>query len=177
MPLAGFLFALFFTPPSLVAQEAIDRVMRSGDLLLVRLDGANKFAAYSQATGIWRKFSFPEGVKIDPLMDGHVCVFYMKGKNVSQLVAVDRKGFWRPHDLPVPTANECIPFAADNVAVYTIDGFTHAYSALTGTWDTISGAEPPNIESGMVIVQSNDRVAAFSPVIGAWAQVALDPKK
>ena len=83
-----------------------------------------------------------------------------------------------------------MPSCYHDMAVYTIEGRLHVFSAMTGTWDTLSlpglSAILPErtadriqficdtTENGTLFIRTKAHVAAFSVNIGRWACTPLE---
>ena len=63
-------------------------------LIVVKKSDSNTYLAYSGLSGEWRSHAFPEGIKVQPILEGEVCAFNLSGKGIKEIVAVDREGEW-----------------------------------------------------------------------------------
>jgi hypothetical protein len=142
-------------------------------LTVVKVLKANQFLAYSKLTGDWKKHVFKEEVEAVPVVGGSVCAFVLSGAKITELVAVDRKGNWRPLTLREATGTKCQPALDREVAVYKIGDQIHAFSAITGTWDTLESKGLPTLNGDTVSVQTLESISMFSSQTGTWATASL----
>jgi hypothetical protein len=148
-------------------------MIQSGDLIVTPVFGSDDFLAYSKRTGQWRKHTFPKGVTVVPVAAGSVVAFSSEGREVSELIAVDRDGNWRTFNLPRPAAN-CVPIVSQRLAVFHVDGHAHAFSGVTGTWDSVPDvAAAPAVDDDVALILDENRIAAFSAHTGNWAMASI----
>ncbi|GEM_PF-2322257 len=148
---------------------------QSSSLIVVPMkdDHASTWLAFSIHSGTWARHTFPCASMVQPRMGAQVCSFSIKGKQVQELVAVDRNGNWRTHSLVQPTDSPCIATVSASIACYSIDGRTYAFSAVTGTWDSIPAQGPAAVSANFATVQDETTIAAFSAETGRWSVASL----
>ena len=170
------LIALLIVLAGLVREadaEDPPQVTQGGVLTIAKVTDANQFLAYSKKAGDWKKHTFPAGAKALPIVSGSVCAFRLSGDEITELVAVDQRGNWRSVKLAMPTGSECIPIVSNEVAVYAVNGHVYAFSAITGTWDSIQTRGTPYIEQDTAMILTADTIAVFSSATGKWAAASL----
>jgi len=140
---------------------------------IAKVVDANQFLAYSTKVGDWKKHTFKKSVKAVPVVGDSIGAFMLSGDEIAELVAVDQRGNWRTTKLLTPTVADCKPAVDDVVAVYTVDGQTYAFSAITGTWDSIPTKAAPFLGQDTAMVVTGDSIAIFSAETGKWAEASL----
>ncbi len=138
-------------------------------LLVAQIGKSNSWAAYSKHSGKWRTHKFPKDTAVIPIIGSTVVVFQITGKDIRQLVAVDKQGRWRTTRLANP-ATKCIPVVGSNVAAVQIGDRIHAFSGLNGAWDATQHAGSPRIDNDTVMTLSRNRISVFSAFSGHWAE-------
>ena len=160
---------------SAIAEDARKPVcIANAHLIVVKKADSNTYLAYSELSGEWRSHVFPEGIEVQPVLEGEVCVFNLSGKGIKEIVAVDRKGEWCVFPLPRPTDSGCTPVVARSVAACVIDGRAYAFSAVLGTWDVVEMPAPPIVSADMAQIVTREGIAVFSAEIGKWAVANLE---
>ena len=151
-----------------------DGGLKSSSLIIQPMQGgdSNAWVAFGVRSGTWKRHTFPRAHTVLPTMSAEVCAFAIQGDQIQQLVAVDRNGNWRTHALSEPTDSPCIPSVSASIACYSIDGHVFAFSALTGTWDSIPGTGAV-VSATYAVVQDETRIAAFSAHTGRWSVANL----
>ncbi|MCH7727798.1 MAG: hypothetical protein IH991_15155 [Planctomycetes bacterium] len=171
---SAFLSVLLFTGQAAIAQdEEKPFFIQSEQLIIAKVTDTNDFLAYGKELGKWTKHSFPDGVTAVPVVGNDVCAFSLKGDKV----AVDRAGNWRPFKLPMATATHCVPIISDTLAVYSVDGHVHAFSAILGRWHSVVAKTVPSVGKDTVLLVTADRIAVFSAQTAKWAVANTTKKK
>lgn len=151
------------------------RSLQSATLILQPMigDSAGTWLAFGRKTGQWTRHSFPPEQNVSPVTGGSVAAFSAEGDRITELVAVDEKGHFRPHRLPHSTNSPCSPTVGASVACYSLDGRVYAFSSVTGTWDSIASKGASVVSSDVVVIQFEKSIAAFSAETGKWAVASL----
>ena len=178
IPVSALFGALFVASQAAIAQDGEQPLfIQSEHLIVAKVTDSNEFLAYGKVTGKWTKHSFPDGVTAVPVMADDVCAFSLKGDKVAEIVAVDRAGNWRPFKLPMATATHCVPIVTDTLAVYSVDGHAHAFSAILGRWHSVVAKAVPSVGKDTVLLVTADRIAVFSAQTAKWAVANTTKKK
>jgi len=144
--------------------------LKNETLVVARIGDSNTFAAYSKYSGKWLTHTFAEGLTVFPVMVESLVAFQVEGDTVTELVAVDRNGKWRTHQLPDTGSRTCTPFVGSDVAAFSIDGTAYAFSGISGSWASTALSAPPQIASDYAMILSEDRISVFSAHTGSWAE-------
>ena len=177
IPINAFIVALLVTSHASVAQDADGPVyVQDKTLIVAKVTDSNEFLAYSKQTGKWTSYTFPDGVTAVPVVTGDMCAFDITGDKITEIVAVDHQGNWRSYKLPMTTAMKCEPIVSGTVAVYSIDGHAHAFSAVLGEWDSLAATATPSVSKDIAMIVTRDRIAVFSAVTANWAVADLKKK-
>jgi len=159
-----------WTGPRASREDLVNRrFVEGGDLIVARVSGSTDFLAYSKNTGKWRKHTFAETLTAIPVVGKTVAAFSIGGREVMELVAVDRDGNWHPLPLKKPAATRCSPVISDHLAVYHVDGRAYAFSGITGRWGAVAAENPPRVSSDVAMIVTADEIAVFSARTGFWA--------
>ena len=103
---------------SAAAQDAGNPQFLQGEHLIVaRVAGSNEFLAYSRSTGRWTSHTFGDNVTAVPVMGQSVCAFTLEGEGISEIVAVDHRGNWRPFPLGEEATAKYAPVVDRSLAV------------------------------------------------------------
>lgn len=157
------------------AEEPSFRYLTNGELLIAKVADANEYLAYNKHSGAWKRHTFAKGITAIPVLSHSICVFAQRGEGITEFVGVDSRGNWRTTKLPSP-ATEYQPLVSDSVAVIVHDGRSYAFSAITGTWDSVPTTVPPALETDLVVMKADDSIAVFSAQTGRWSEVSLKSK-
>ena len=142
-----------------------------GRFIVAPVSDTNDIQVYAKDVGQWSKFTFPDGIKVFPVVGVDVCTFGLSGDRITELVAVDRQGNWHTHPLPM-AATKCEPHvssSAPSLAVFLIDGRAYAFSSERGQWDSIPAGSIPNLSGDIAIVANDASIAVFSAKTGKWS--------
>ena len=165
-----------------------------GSFVIINARGTNTFLAYNKSSGEWRRHTFPNGLKAVPVVSGRsmsslgAVGFYLVGGPVSELVGVDDNGQFCIEKLPKPVNEKFVPAVDEGLTYYIVDGMVHAFSARTGTWDSLTAPQlREEVESsaemqshtlltsnaGTLMVEFDNRISAFSIESGRWTTESL----
>jgi hypothetical protein len=174
-----FLLCALLLAQSITAAEEEMRWMGNGPthrdcgLVVARIAEPNAFAAYSKLSGEWTTFAFPKDAKVTPLTADSLIAFVVENAELTQLVAVDQNGQWRTRQLDKPTGpadSPVNPIVGREVAAVRIGNTIHAFSGITGQWDSVVSDIDVAVASDTAMVVLADRLAIFSARTGKWAE-------
>jgi len=122
---------------------------------LVRGGDSNAYAVYSKTRKRWSSHTFADHLSVKPWTLGEfldeskndlVVAFEYVGGPISELVAIDCKGRFRKHNLESPLNREMKPVLIGGGVIYYIaDETVYAFSGKTGTWDTQTVPDLPDV--------------------------------
>jgi hypothetical protein len=135
-----------------------------GDYRLYMGVDSNAYAVYSAKSKQWTSYNFAKHLTVKPTTDGEragfpmgwsqeggsvvspgpLVAFEMGDAPIEELVAVDAKGRFCTHKLPMPIKRTIKPFLlGQGLMYYIVDGKIYAFSGVTGTWDMLEVPEIP----------------------------------
>jgi hypothetical protein len=166
----------------------------AGTFVLVAVKGSNQFLSYGTDDGQWDRHEFAAGVSSKPYIDragvmglsGPIRAtagFQLDGESITELVAVDSKGRFHKHALSESVRGPLTPIVSNGLVYYVAGGKIHAFSAKTGTWDSMDAPQLSDLKvenggirqpegltalDGTLVVEFENQIAAFSINSGKW---------
>ncbi|HEV7281382.1 MAG TPA: hypothetical protein VGN57_14370 [Pirellulaceae bacterium] len=160
---------------------------------------SNVFLGYSAEDGSWDRYEFAEKVVAVPLLSGGhsfgiggrrvAGAFRLSGDAIDELVAVDWQGKFRTAKLERPASGKLTPLADGSMVLYVVDDRVYAFSAKTGTWDSLIVPEEAGVEiltegavslSGLTftgekaIYHAKNGCSIFSVDSGKWTSASFE---